>query len=83
MTSPGVARPCARRRMTHYSHRGSLPTVAPETQRRIPRSQHLIVDGAVNLVAGLTAFAKRQMLEHKRPALLFVAFKTGLVRIFH
>jgi len=34
-------------------------------------------------MAYCAAFAKRQMLVHERPTLLFVTFKTELVRIFH
>lgn len=54
-----------------------------DTQRLIPRCQHLIVDRAVDFVARGTPFAKGQMLDRKRTSLLLVTLKAGLVHIGH
>ena len=57
--------------------------MASDTQIGVSRCEHFIIDRAMDLVAGGTTFAKRQMFISKRSALLFVALKTLLIHIIH
>ncbi len=70
-------------RMSSNCNSSSLTAMAPETQRGIPCDQHLIIDRTMDLVARSAAFPKRQMLKHKRSALLFMAFKARLIHVRH
>ena len=85
MTFPAPAGPLRHSRaMIGRPHVGEiLFSVATEAQGLIPRSQHFVIDGSVDLMARCAAFAKRQMLDRERASLLFVTFKTRLVHIRH
>jgi hypothetical protein len=60
-----------------------LFAMTTEAQTPIPRNQHLVVNRSMNFMARCATFTKRQMFERKGTSLLFVAFETFFIGIFH
>lgn len=57
--------------------------MAAQAQIRVPGDQHLVRDRTMHLVAGRTSVAQGLMFPHKRPALVFMTFKTNFISIVH
>ena len=57
--------------------------MATKTQVRVRLHEHLVIDGAVRLMAGRAALAQRFMLEHKTPRLFAMAVRALLVQSRH
>jgi len=54
-----------------------------QTQIRVSDDQHLFMNSPMHLVTGGTPFAHGLMLPYERAALVFMAYKTFLVDVFH
>src|SRR5262245_11371513 len=67
----GTANDDARRRL--------LLEMALQAEIGVARDQHLVIDGAVRIVTGGTAFTHRLMFEDKRSALCGMALAASIV----
>src|SRR3989338_5449153 len=57
--------------------------MAAQAQVGITSDQHLVRDRTMHLMASGTSVAQGLVFTRKRPALIFMAFKTNFVRVVH